>query len=252
MLRRRTGFTLIELLVVIAIIAILAAILFPVFTRAKMKARETSCKSNMRQIGAAMQLYLGDWGGAFPDHTSVGLTYTGTYSNELGTQWIQQFSHRYKDASGMPAGMGKVLRPYLKNLDVFKCPSEWKKLPPNVGMFLPLQVASSYYIKHALCFYANYTRQPVTQSLIQYPTRATLMYEAAWHSNHSRPFLWNAYDGVRAKRIHCIMLDCHVTNLDVYYHQISGYDCNWYFHDNKNPPPQWAHCWDLKNGARDR
>jgi prepilin-type N-terminal cleavage/methylation domain-containing protein/prepilin-type processing-associated H-X9-DG protein len=59
--RRRGGFTLIELLVVIAIIAILAAILFPVFARARERARRTQCMSNMRQLGIALGMYIDDW-----------------------------------------------------------------------------------------------------------------------------------------------------------------------------------------------
>jgi prepilin-type N-terminal cleavage/methylation domain-containing protein len=62
----RTGFTLIELLVVIAIIAILAAILFPVFISAKSKSREASCANNLRQIGTAVTLYANDWSGTLP------------------------------------------------------------------------------------------------------------------------------------------------------------------------------------------
>src|SRR4051794_1958509 len=59
--RDRRGFTLIELLVVIAIIAILAAILFPVFAHAREKARQTSCLSNLKQLSSAMLMYAGDY-----------------------------------------------------------------------------------------------------------------------------------------------------------------------------------------------
>jgi len=63
---KRNGFTLIELLVVIAIIAILAAILFPVFAQARAKARQTQCLNNMRQIGMAVQMYLNDNDEGYP------------------------------------------------------------------------------------------------------------------------------------------------------------------------------------------
>src|SRR5687768_4270631 len=65
--RRRPGFTLIELLVVIAIIAILAAILFPVFAQAREAARKTSCVSNLRQIGVGILMYSQDYDEEFPD-----------------------------------------------------------------------------------------------------------------------------------------------------------------------------------------
>src|SRR5579862_7266477 len=65
--RKARAFTLIELLVVIAIIAILAAILFPVFARAREAARKTACLSNMKQLGLASQMYKQDYDETYPD-----------------------------------------------------------------------------------------------------------------------------------------------------------------------------------------
>jgi len=73
----RTGFTLIELLVVIAIIAILAAILFPVFAQAREKARQITCASNMKQIGLAMMMYVQDYDELFPMGRCYGPFSTG-------------------------------------------------------------------------------------------------------------------------------------------------------------------------------
>ena len=69
--RHRSGFTLIELLVVIAIIAILAAILFPVFARAREKARQASCSSNLKQIGAATLMYIQDYDERYPPQFAI-------------------------------------------------------------------------------------------------------------------------------------------------------------------------------------
>ena len=67
-MKRKEGFTLIELLVVIAIIAILAAILFPVFAKAREKARQTSCLSNVKQIMMAWKMYAQDFDGQYTQH----------------------------------------------------------------------------------------------------------------------------------------------------------------------------------------
>src|SRR5213593_4773688 len=77
---RRAGFTLIELLVVVAIIAILAAILFPVFAQARDKARQTSCTSNMKQLGTAMMMYVQDYDESYP---AVWYADTGHWANMI-------------------------------------------------------------------------------------------------------------------------------------------------------------------------
>jgi len=100
MLSRRNGFTLIELLVVIAIIAILAAILFPVFARAREKARQSSCLSNVKQITLGVQMYTQDYDETLP---RARFWYTG---------------------SGSPYLYTRAIRPYVNNEQIFICPSD--------------------------------------------------------------------------------------------------------------------------------
>lgn len=98
----RHGFTLIELLVVIAIIAILAAILFPVFSQAREKARAISCLSNLKQLGTASVLYAQDYDGMYVPHCIRDLN---NLSEEPTAFWFE------------------LLQPYVKNEQVLICPS---------------------------------------------------------------------------------------------------------------------------------
>jgi len=118
--KQRSAFTLIELLVVIAIIAILAAILFPVFAQARESARQTTCLNNLKQIGVAVHMYMQDYDSQYPaqqiDGVSVNLpggpiVYKNTQQN-------------YMDE----------LYPYIKNARVFLCPdSKFSKVNNKGG-----------------------------------------------------------------------------------------------------------------------
>lgn len=112
----RKGFTLIELLVVIAIIAILAAILFPVFAKAREKARQTSCLNNLKQIGTAFIQYAQDYDERYPiywrpqlqtDPASPGFIFNSS-NGTLGGKYTCWMDFIY---------------PYIKNSQVFVCPS---------------------------------------------------------------------------------------------------------------------------------
>src|SRR2546423_851760 len=115
----RRGFTLIELLVVITIIAILAAILFPVFAQARESARQSSCLSNTKQLGLGIMQYVQDYDEKFPLWIwcdSVGganpvVSGPGTPDTPWGP-WKNNHT-----------GWDKTTQPYIKNVQVFKCPS---------------------------------------------------------------------------------------------------------------------------------
>ncbi len=229
------GFTLVELLVVIAIIAILAAILFPVFTAARKKAQLAACSGNMRQIALAFTMYGNDHNSCYPDQSSVmklSDAYVGTaYTNAKGGAWIAAFAHRYLDNTGKYAdGMAIPLKPYLKTLRVFKCPSE-QQPKPGQTVWLPWIAGSSYYYKHALCYYSSYFKRPVRPADAIFASRCSIMYEEAWHGNYSDPRVLSDILEGPTKRMSAIFLDGHVGHIDVPAGSRAGedHDANWYF-----------------------
>ncbi|RYF41544.1 MAG: DUF1559 domain-containing protein [Cytophagaceae bacterium] len=127
------AFTLIELLVVIAIIAILAAILFPVFARARENARRASCQSNLKQIGLGVLQYVQDYDERYP------LAVTGSTSA----------------TSSPPVGWADSIQPYVKSTQLYQCPSD--TLGPNPD---PTQAGYTDYWYNATLSRASNTNGP--------------------------------------------------------------------------------------------
>jgi prepilin-type N-terminal cleavage/methylation domain-containing protein/prepilin-type processing-associated H-X9-DG protein len=118
--KRHAAFTLIELLVVIAIITVLAAILFPVFNRAREQARKSACLSNVRQIGMAFQQYLQDYDETLPNSTD------GPPGAGKPGAWL--YYNRFPANDPLTPAAFEVERgglyPYIKNAQVYICPSD--------------------------------------------------------------------------------------------------------------------------------
>jgi prepilin-type N-terminal cleavage/methylation domain-containing protein/prepilin-type processing-associated H-X9-DG protein len=161
--RSSRGFTLIELLVVIAIIAILAAILFPVFAQAREKARQITCTSNLKQVGLAWQMYTQDY-------------------DERTPLWFAG-----------PLTVRDLLQPYAKNALVFKCPSD----PGKQNYSFWRNVYLDRWSGNRGC-----ATPPVTLSQVTYPATTPVWAEGpnnggehTWGLNPSHPLqtTWKQY-----------------------------------------------------------
>lgn len=194
---RLHGFTLIELLVVIAIIAVLAAILFPVFAAARERARTSVCQSNLRQIGMAMEEYKSDWDGCFPN--------TNTLTLWMGRYW--RWSLKPYLALGRNQVSGDPTHSTGSDHNVLICPSDTladKSFDgTSYAYSLSFYVAPSD-INTMTTFantYANPTLTFVTynESAVTYPSQKAMFTE--WTSNHKPPHVgWNdtkSWDGAR-------------------------------------------------------
>lgn len=155
----KKAFTLIELLVVIAIIAILAAILFPVFARARENARRASCQSNLKQFGLAIEQYKQDYDGIYP------------YARKVG---------------GADSWYGSYLEPYIKSRQMIFCPSA--PAPPGSGTWpihYSYNIAFGYVLGGATSGTATYCGQPhplytgLNESAVTEPATSIIVADAA-------------------------------------------------------------------------
>jgi prepilin-type N-terminal cleavage/methylation domain-containing protein/prepilin-type processing-associated H-X9-DG protein len=165
----KRGFTLIELLVVIAIIAILAAILFPVFAKAREKARQSSCLSNLKQINLAWLSYAQD----YDERTCCDRVTTGS---SPGVGFYYDFPY--------------VLLPYIKNNQVFDCPSSSVAKYTGGQFYNPASYQQSVYLGNEPNGFQN-KFQPISLGAVNSPSSCPVHWDAQngspegwWHVNY--------------------------------------------------------------------
>jgi prepilin-type N-terminal cleavage/methylation domain-containing protein len=163
----RLGFTLIELLVVIAIIAILAAILFPVFGRARENARRSSCQSNLKQIGLGLAQYTQDY-----DEL---LAYDYYAQSSADTGQSNPVTDTVNGHAMSPFSWVTRIQPYLKSKQIFQCPSGIRSSTATSPTSTPEDELLSYWGCGAM--FARSSGGTVSLALIQNPATAVYLYD---------------------------------------------------------------------------
>jgi prepilin-type N-terminal cleavage/methylation domain-containing protein len=192
---RKRGFTLIELLVVIAIIAILSAILFPVFAQAREKARQSTCLSNFKQIGLGVMMYVQDWDETYPNNRLFQFPDGGECNQKMVT-WKSSTT------------------PYVKSLDVYRCPSNPRNKEPDEtrgdeAFGLPVFPISYAYSGSALWSGAA-TKEVITIGSVPEPARYLMLIES--NASCADMGIWGFPDGFfthATKQMQALYFDGH-------------------------------------------
>lgn len=210
----RKAFTLIELLVVIAIIALLAALLFPVFAKAKEAGKKTQCISNLRQVGSSIALYMADYDGIFPNALDA--------SDKFSAGIWDQFPDFRSRIPQMPL-LQDAVQPYVKSREIFHCPSDSgtnvldshpdQDFISNPTLFKTY--GSSYFLRTEIAF------KFFSDTTFRVPAEVNVLFDAggSWHgdgrklskSDFANPE--DAFQLLRGYRYNTLFGDFHVKNL---------------------------------------
>ena len=216
---RRRGFTLIELLVVIAIIAILAAILFPVFARAREKARQTSCLSNLKQLALAVRMYVQDYDEVFPSSRVVPGCPFPDYGGSIPYMMIGE-----RQLQGWP----NLMQPYVKNQQLFWCPSDDNESTnPEANV--------SYFWRHCVDVHGVVAGGPKDSTFCR-PAEQIILHEwFDWHLDKAG--FWNNNPGIR--QANSAFVDGHAKAYRGFTGRGPNHDPNWF---------DCVHGWDVSQG----
>lgn len=166
----KNGFTLIELLVVIAIIAILAAMLLPVLSKARERARAVVCMSNLKQLGIAFALYVDDYDGYFPPNL---------YGSSTWSDWKMDWMQLVAPYIGMDLGKGQYGWEEIPYNSVFRCPSiqKWVK----AGVYCAYGYNSKALWVTPYSDYGHTRDFRPKLSMIKKPDKQLLLVDTWWH-----------------------------------------------------------------------
>ena len=205
---KRAGFTLIELLLVILILVVLAGIMLPVFTRTREQSRRAVCISNLKQLITATFMYCDDYDGYL-------------YPFDPGSYWPSKI---------MP--WRNAYQPYVKNIQVFRCPSD-KPYSDRSGINLPdsafASFGASYFLNYCIFLYAKPTYTPKRLIRCKQPHNFIIIGDCAGHTDDAPGLHYNIYQRISWTH-NSAFADGHVQGVR-----------EWPFHLRTNDPfePDW-------------
>ncbi|HEX3000265.1 MAG TPA: prepilin-type N-terminal cleavage/methylation domain-containing protein [Armatimonadota bacterium] len=225
--RKHRGFTLIELLVVIAIIAILAAILFPVFARARENARKANCLSNTKQIATGLIMYLQDYDQCYPYYMVSRPGVSGT-------------SHGY--AMRMDS-WPLAIYPYTKNAKIFFCPSDSASGNAPATPQANLTATVSYAYRYCLGYAAEARwSRPLNDTDFCRPAETVVIYERFdWHGDKLGMWTSPLTNAPGALLLNSVYADGHakIWKMRNYSTNYKNFDANWLANNEGNSDGSW-------------